>query len=256
MAVNTEGNNPYTQVGDGGLEKETKVERDRWAFTREPWSPEHERMVSMEVVSSGSMIEATGGFAAIILSILSMANVVPLYLMPVTILVIGAALLFEGGAVASRYWRLPDEISTGRWASMELAGGMIAEFIAGLTGVILGIVALTGTYPLVLSSVAVLVFGVALLFGSGLTYRLNHLELKVESEETKKESFVRYQFLNLITVAVQIIFGCTAAVLGIIALFNIGAMTLTMISLLILGFSVLLSGSAVSNRIMHLLKRC
>ena len=101
----------------------------------------------MEVVSSGSMIEAAGGFAAIILCILSMSGVAPIYLLPIATIVIGTALLFEGGAVASRDWKLPEEISTGRWASMELAGGMIAEFLAGVTGVILGIVASPGLAP-------------------------------------------------------------------------------------------------------------
>ena len=102
----------------------------------------------MEVVSSGSMIEATGGFAAIILAILSFATVVPIYLIPVATIVLGVALLFEGGAVATRYWRLPVEMATGRWASTELAIGMFAEFLAGLTGIVLGILALLGFAPL------------------------------------------------------------------------------------------------------------
>ena len=107
-----------------------------------------------------------------------------------------------------------------------------------------------------LAAVAALVFGVALVFGSGLTFRLNHLELKVEGEETKRDSYLRYQNLNLITVGVQIVFGFTAALLGILALFGVTPMGLTMVSLLIVGISVLLSGTAVSNRIMHLLQRC
>lgn len=256
MAVNTEGINPYARVGDMGPEKEVAGERERWAYPRELWSPERERQVSMEVVSSGSMIEATGGFAAIILSILSMANVAPLYLMPTAALVIGVALLFEGGAIASRYWQLPEEITAGRLASMELAGGMIAEFFAGLTGVILGLLALAGNYPLTMSSVAVLIFGVALLASSGLTYRLNHLESKTEGEEAHREMFLRFRSVRLGAVGVQIIFGATAALLATIALFGVGSMGLTMISLLILGISVLLSGTAVSNRILHLLHRC
>jgi hypothetical protein len=258
MAGITEGNNPYTRVGDTSdpEKKEVSGERERWAYSREPWSPERERQVSMEVVSSGSMIEATGGFAAIILSILCMANVAPLYLMPTAALVIGVALLFEGGAIASRYWQLPEEITTGRWAAMELAGGMITEFFAGLTGVILGILALAGNYPLTMSSVAVLIFGLALLASSGLTYRLNHLEYKVEKEEVRRETFLRFRSVNLGAVGVQIIFGAVAVLLGIIALFGVGSMALTRISLLILGIAVLISGTAVSNRILHLLHRC
>jgi hypothetical protein len=255
MVANTEGNNPYTKVGEMS-EMEKEKAGGRWTLPREPWSPEREQRVSMEVVSSGSMVEATGGFAAIILSILSMANVAPLYLVPVITIVLGAALLFEGAAVASRYWRLPAEISTGRWSAMELAGGMIAQFVGGLTGVILGIVALAGSYPVTLSAVAVLVFGIVLILSSGLTFRLNHLESGSEGREMKLESFLDYRSIDMVAVGVQIICGATAAVLGIIALFSVNPLTLTMISQLILGISVLLSGTAVSNRIMHVLRYC
>ena len=71
----------------------------------------------------------------------------------------GVALLFEGGMVASRYWRLPEEVVAGRWASMELTGGMIAEFLAGVAGVVLGILALLGFASLLLTTIAGLVFG-------------------------------------------------------------------------------------------------
>ena len=144
--VKKEGNNLHGSSPEV-LEGERRTEHERWTSGFEPWSPEYERRVSMEVVTSGSMIEATAGFAAIVLSILSLVNILPMYLVPIATLVIGIGLLFEGGAVAFRYWRLPAEISAGRWASMELAGGMIAEFVAGITGVVLGILAILGFIP-------------------------------------------------------------------------------------------------------------
>ena len=253
--VQKEGNNLHGS-SPNVLEGERRTEHERWARGFEPWSPEYERRISMEVVTSGSMIEATGGFAAVVLSILSLANILPMYLIPIATLVIGIGLLFEGGAVAFRYWRLPDEISAGRWASMELAGGMIAEFVAGITGVVLGVLAILGFIPLILATVSVLVFGGALVLGSGLTSRLESLEYGIEVEGTKRTFYRRNVLGKIGTVSVQIVFGFVAIVLGILSLLGVLPATLTAIALLVLGFSALLSGSAISNRIMHLLRRC
>jgi hypothetical protein len=252
--VKVEGNNLHSMSSE--VREGERVERERWPFGIEPRTPEYERRVSMEVVSSGSMIEATGGFVAIVLSILSLVNIVPLYLVPIASLVIGIALLFEGGAVAARYWKLPSEIVTGQWASMELAGGMIAEFCAGFTGVILGILAILGFVPVLLTNVSVLIFGCALVLGSGLTSRLESLEYGIEKEESKRTFYRRNRFGYIAAVGVQIVFGFIAVVLGILGLLGVASLTLTTVSLLILGFSTLLSGSAISNRIMHLLRRC
>ena len=76
--VTTEGNNTVHTQSPKARETERKAERG-WPFQHaEPWSPERERVLSMEVVTAaGSMIEATGGFVAIILAILSFARVRP-----------------------------------------------------------------------------------------------------------------------------------------------------------------------------------
>ena len=254
--VTTEGNNTVHTQSPEARETERKAERG-WPFQREPWSPEHERRVSMEVVTSGSMIEATGGFVAIILAILSFATVVPIYLIPVAAIVLGTALLFEGGAVATRYWRLPVEIATGRWASTELAIGMFAEFVAGVTGVVLGILALLGLAPLTLLSTAVLVFGVALVLGSGLTSRLNHLEYESREEAGQTERLhAPARLVNRMATGFQFLIGLGATVLAILALVGIASVVLIMTSVLIVGFAAFLSGTAISSRIMHLLHRC
>ncbi len=255
-SVATEANNAGYAQSSEAREAEKKPERG-WRLGREPWSPEYERRVSMEVVTSGSMIEAAGGFAAIILAILSFATVVPVYLVPVATIVLGVALLFEGGAVATRYWRLPLEIATGRWASTELAIGMFAEFLAGVSGVVLGILALLGFAPIALLSAAVLVFGVALLLGSGLTSRLNHLEYEGREESRQTERFSwPARFVSRVATGFQFLIGLGAMLLAILALVGIASTVLIMTSVLIVGLAAFLSGTAISSRIMHLLHRC
>jgi hypothetical protein len=215
-----------------------------------------ERRVSIEVVSSGSMIAATAGFAAIVLGILSLLDLTPLYLVSIATLVIGVALMFEGGAVAARYWKLPEEIAKGPWSSFELASGMIVEILAGAAGLTLGILAIIGFIPLLLVTISVLIFGGALILGSGLTSRLNHIEYGSETEESKRVYYRGNWFTNWLTVATQFLSGAAAIVLGILAAVGIVPLTLMAVSMLVLGFAALLFGSTVTNRTMHLLHRC
>jgi hypothetical protein len=252
VSVSTEGNTRQSQSPES-REEERVVERPRRTFQREPWSPEQERRVSMEVVTNGSVIEATGGFVAVVLSILALASIAPAYLLPITTIALGIGLLFEGGTVALRYWRLPDEVVTGRWASMELAGGMITEFLAGIAGIVLGILALLGFAGGLLMTTAALVFGAALLLGSGLPVRLNYLETNQEKPETA------HRFGRLMTrlaALAQVVFGAAGCVLAILGLVGIAPVILTTVAFLILGVAVLFSGSAVASRIMGLLHRC
>jgi len=251
--LNTEGNTEHGPATET-RERERLPEREHWMFRREEHSPEQERRVSMEVITSGSMVEAVGGFVAVVLSILSLANVAPVQLASIATIAVGTALLFEGGSFAMRFWSLPEEFREGHWGVTELAGGMMAEFLAGITGIVLGIFALGGHASALLMSVSILIFGLALLFGSGLTSRLNYLEM--EPEEKGSIAWRLGHATTTVAVSVQILFGLTATVLGILALVGIAPLVLAEVTLLILGISVLLSGFAVAHRIMGLLRRC
>lgn len=235
----------------GTQEGQVHVEEDRarWTFRRGPL-PEEEKRTSMEVVTGGSMVEASGGLAAVVLSILALSGVAPAYLAPIAAITLGAALMVESVALAIRYWRLPEEVVSGRWAMMEFAGGMVAQFAAGLTGFVLGILAVSGIASLALTTIAALVFGMALLFASGLPLRLNRFE--TTGEKTEISRFARLA-TRLATVG-QLVIGGVAFVLAILALIGIAPAILTIVTLLIVGVAVLISGTAVGGRILLLLR--
>jgi hypothetical protein len=126
-----------------------------------------------------------------------------------------------------------------------------------VAGVVLGILALVGLAPATLVATAMLVFGVALVLGSGLTSRLNHLEYSVREEAGKTERLARpARFVNRVATGFQFLIGLGATVLGILALLGFASAILVMISVLIVGLAAFLSGTAISSRIMHLLHRC
>ena len=57
---------------------------------------------AMRVVTAGSIVEALGGIGAVVLSILGLAGLARATMIAISIIAIGAALLFAGGAMASR----------------------------------------------------------------------------------------------------------------------------------------------------------
>ena len=100
-------------------------------------------------------------------------------------------------------------------------------------------------------------FGVALVLGSGLTSRLNHLEYAVREDVGQKERFAwPAHFINRVATGFQFLIGVAATLLGILALLGIASALLVMTSVLLVGLAAFLSGTAISSRIMHLLHRC
>jgi hypothetical protein len=208
--------------------------------------------VSLEVLTSGSTIEAIGGISAVVLAIVSLAGLLPVYLTAITAIVLAAALLFQGGSIASRFFRLISETSDGQFTTAELGGGTTVELAAGIAGIALGILALLGLVPFVLLPVAAIVFGAALMLGAGATCRLNHLMLSTRSD---LHLMARHVARELVWAAagVQVLIGLGAVVLGILALTGINALVLTAVAFLALGCGVLLSGTALTGRMLSML---
>lgn len=224
---------------------------DRFPTTREPSVHEHEVERTAEVVAGGSMVEAIAGAAAVVLAILGLAGLLPTYLLSIAAIAVGVALLFEGGAIAVRYSRLLNETAGSRISSAELGGGMGVEVIGGVSGIVLGILALLGLAPMTLTAVAAIVFGGTLLLSSGTATRLNCLAIDCHGLPDTTRRVAREAVFA--AASVQVLVGLGGGILGLLALLGIHPMLLTLIAMLSLGGSVLLSGSAISNKMLGVL---
>lgn len=198
-----------------------------------------------EVIAGGSMAEGIAGIAAVVLGIIGLAGVLRMPLLAVGTIAAGAALLFEGAAVSARYRDLLAHVSSGHNA-LEVGGGMSAESIGGAAGIALGVLALVGVASGVLVSTAAIVFGAAILLGTGVTSRLNSIEVESSGEHPTARA-VAHEAMSAAS-GVQVLVGLGAAALGILALLGIAPLTLTLTAVLIVGFALMLSGSAVSAR--------
>ncbi len=210
-----------------------------------------ERATAMERIASGSAAEGVGGAGAIALAIIGLAGVVPGYMVSVATIAIGAALLLEGSAISARYTELRDETSHSPERSAQLAGGKTAEFLGGVGGIVLGILALGGIGTIVLTSVAAIVFGGALLFGAGATARVSTLAAPKGRESTSQA------VTEVISAAAgaQVFIGVGSVTLGILALVGLSPTILALVAMLSVGAGILFSGSALARRMMNGLAR-
>ena len=131
------------------------------------------REATMSIVAGGSFAEAIGGVGAVVLAILALVGVMPERMAAIATLAVGGALLLEGIAIATRFSNLFSQTGRSLADAAELGGGMGAEFLGGVAGGVLGLLAILNIAPMTLMSIAIIVLGAALLLSSGTTYRVS-----------------------------------------------------------------------------------
>jgi hypothetical protein len=218
------------------------------AQASEVMTPEHRVDVSTARVLAGAGIgELVAGAGAVVLPIVALAGILPDMLLSISALAVGGALLFEGGAVASRYQRLLTELGS-RLDLIEIGGGLSAEFIGGCAGIVLGLVALLGVHPNLLMPIAAIVYGGTFVIGAGMTAEMRTMTLpRTEGHET-----VRMVARSAISTAagMRVLAGLGAIVLGILGLIVVPVVTLSLVAFLGLGGALLLSGTAIGGKML------
>jgi hypothetical protein len=199
----------------------------------------------MRYLLGGSLSEGFAGAGAVAVAIIALAGHGSMILLSIATILVGAALMFEGGAIAARFTTLMEETSSGKLNSVELGAGMTAQLIGGMAVVTLGILALLGIAGLELTSIAAIVAGGAVLLGSGSTARMNSVKIE-RAGETEEAKGLAHSAVSS-AASVQLFIGIGAVVLGILGVLNIATGQLASIAMLAVGFSVLMGGAALSG---------
>lgn len=115
--------------------------------------------------------ETVAAIAVIVLSILGLLDVAPGILVAITTIVVGAAILMQGAQIVGEYSRIAAGGALSSTPSASWGGGVTLEFLAGGTGIVLGIIALFSHWD-TLAPAALIVFGGTLLLnGLAMTWR-------------------------------------------------------------------------------------
>lgn len=207
---------------------------------------------STGVMTAGAAAEGFASIGAIVLSILGLTGQIPQILLPIATIAVGASLLFEGGAVTARFSnllsraRVPVDMS-------PLGMGLTTEFVSGIAGIVLGVLALIKIAPLILIPVAAIVLGSSLLLGASATARMNSAVAQMsEQREAVREVMSEAVFS---AAGIQILAGIGVVVLGILALIGMSPTILSFVSMLSLGVATLLSGTVLIGRITAVSRR-
>lgn len=207
---------------------------------------------TMEVVAGGSSVEAVAGAGAVVLGILGLAGILPTALAAIATIAAGAAVFVEGVAIAARWSDLVSHAESGRRATAEMEGGLTVEFLGGAAGIALGILGLVGVAPATLLPVAAIALGGTLVFSGGTPHQL---DIAVERGQAPRETAKRVAHeAARASAGARVLVGLGAATLGIIGLVGGVATTLTLVAMLSVGAAELLSGGAITGRMVSVLR--
>jgi hypothetical protein len=195
-----------------------------------------ETTVMSAETSSGLFAEAIGGVATIVLTILALSGVSPEFLLAVATIVFGAALLIEGTSMAAQY---AHTIASPAAVEVPVGGTSLpAIFAAGVSGIILGVLALLGTQALLLTSISTIVYGSALVLTA-----MSSVQMSPGIASRAPGS-----------IGAQVMAGIAAIVLGILAVAGQATLTLSLVALLVLGAAILMTGHGMNSAVFAILR--
>lgn len=221
-----------------------------------------EAITAENAAAYGGLIDAIGGVATVVLAICGLVNLSPSILTAVATIVFGVALLIQGGAMVSEYAQVSFPIDM-EGGSIDSFGGnsLVAVFLVGAAGIVLGVLALLGVQAGVLMPIAAIAFGTALLLSSNAVWRLYVLRrgsrvqgLATSTSQGGGEIIASEMASG--SAGLQAVAGLAAIVLGIIALAgSTNDLTINLVALLILGATLILTGSTLSATVIGFMRR-
>ncbi len=212
-----------------------------------------EEKIPAKTVMGGSIGEGLSSGVAFVLALIGLAGILPETLLPIAVIAMGAAFLFEGASISMRFSNLLTETSRGRLDRAEFGVGVTSEFLGGITGVVLGILSLLRMHLTVLIPIALIVYGATLMLSSGVTFRLNAIEADVSEESTQFKK-IAHEAMS-VSALTEFVLGIAAAVLGIIAISGIYTSAISFVGMMVIGFSGLIAGAAVTTRMISLFRK-
>lgn len=196
------------------------------------------------VANTDFIPESVAGLAVVVLTILGLAGIAPDFLVAVATIIFGVGLLLYGAAAIAEVGRVFAGHGEGKTVLEMAASGLSTIFLAGATGIVLGILALLGKVPVDLVAISAIAFGGALIIGANFARRLRVLTAASSQDEVVGH-FVQESASE--SAGLQVIAGLAAIVLGILVLAGIAPVILVLVALLELGCFAILSSASVAS---------
>lgn len=187
----------------------------------------------------GPLTEGAAGIAVIVLAILALAAVSAAVLTAIATIVVGVGLFIEAMNTGIEYSRASSAAQSGSEAGGEIAqlgADVSVELLAGIVGVVLGILALIGAATAMsLLPAALIVFGGGLILAGMSATRVG----RVSAAETAASPAVTWRSDLAPSRGIQVLIGVAAVVLGILAYVLPTGGVLLVVGLLAVGVALL-----------------
>jgi len=193
-----------------------------------------------DVANYGGFVDAFGGAATVVLAIIALSGTSPPILLGIATIVFGAALLVQSGTVLTEMAAVPAGIEGG-------SGGLSMVFLAGAAGIVLGVLGLIGIHDVLLTSIAVIAFGGALLFGSSAVSSVFRIRQAGFRGRVASGTEMIVNEFAAGSAGLQSLSGIAAIVLGILAVTGTFPAVLSLVALLVMGSTLLLTGTTLTN---------
>jgi hypothetical protein len=210
---------------------------------------------SADTAAYGGLIDAIGGIAVAVLAIIGLTGFDAERMAGIATIVLGAALLIQGGTILSEYAQVYRAAAAAPASERVGGDGLAAMFVVGAGGLVLGVLALLGLVSVDMTAIAVIAYGSALVLGSTSVRQLHVLQmqnLQMVSSHSGHELLAGQMASG--SAGIQLLTGLTATVLGILAVAGHDPVVLTLAAFLVLGVTVLLTGSALSSLVLSFLR--
>jgi hypothetical protein len=205
------------------------------------------RGVANEAEPVGLLTEGAAGIAVIVLAIIALAGVSAEALTSIAAIVIGVGLMIQAFNSAAEHSKMTANAATGGHAT-ELGGDVMVDCMCGLTGIVLGILALVGTGAAHLLPPALIVFGAALLVDGAVSMRAKTLPTSDSGSEVLAVTYRGSPAAG----GMEILIGLAAIVLGILSLLMTGAWVLVLVGFIAVGAALLLASATFNGAVMRL----
>ena len=196
----------------------------------------------------GLLTEGAAGIAVIVLTVLALAGISAEALASIAAIVIGVGLVvqaFNSAAEAARVMPANTAVSQ---QGVALGGEVMVDCLSGLTGIVLGILALVGINGAHLLPAALIVFGGSLLLNGAISMRPRTFPLGSARAETQ---FVSYEGPAAASGA-EVLIGLGAIVLGILSLMLVPSSLLVLVGFLAVGAALLLVSASFAGAVLRL----
>jgi hypothetical protein len=199
-----------------------------------------------DVEPFGLLSEGAAGIATIVLAVIALSGVSSEMLASIVTIIIGAGLMVQAFNSASENSKVtPRGVADGA-QMVEVGGEVMVDLLTGLTGVILGILALVGINASHLVPAALIVFGGALLLSGAMQMRPRMLPAGAGQAQIVAASG------TAATGGVEVLVGIAAMVLGILALVMTSSWVLILVGFIAIGAAMLMVSATFSGAVTRL----